>query len=507
METEIIVKEECSLYLKAFQALKEKIAVFDENGKIIFSNNSWNNFAGIFSKREQKFCSQCLKNLKNKNYSVYFSDFPLIFCAKVLPEICTAINEILEGKRHDFSIEYFCRAFGETLWFNTEINCINTNPHRIMILHTDITKYKTIQTQVTSLNKFLNSVLNSLPHPFYVIDTKTYSVKISNKVARDRGIKIGSKCHKATHNLTAPCSLTGHPCPVEEVMKKQTPVIMEHIHVDNSGNKRYTEVNACPIFSDTGEINQIIEYCVDITARKIAETDLVRKTKELELSNRELEQFTYVVSHDLKQPLFAIAGYLEILQNKYSNSVDELGKNIIANANSTTQRMHSLIENLMEYALIQKKDIVFEKISFDQVLKNAVSDLNSLLIKKQAKLTIDPLPEVFGHQRYLEQLMQNLISNAVKFCESLPEIHIGAVKKENNWVFSVKDNGIGIEEEFISQIFEAFQRLHSNSKYPGHGLGLAICKKITDLHKGNIWAESKPGKGTTFFFSIPDSPV
>ncbi len=498
----VSIKNE-DLFYKVFNALNDKIAVFDEKGNILFSNNSWNSFSEHFNKRDRKYCPQCLKKVKEKEKLSYFTESPFIFCSKVLPDISKAIIEIIDEKRSDFTIDYFCRAFGKELYFQSSISCINIKPLRILIRHTDITEYKSTQAQVTNLNKFLTSILDSLPNPFYVIDTADYSIKMANKIARTRGIKVGNKCYQSTHKVDEPCFFSGHPCPVREVLKRKKPVLLDHIHYDEFGKEYYIEVNACPIFQKNRKIHQIIEYSVDVTSRRKAENELVKKTRELELSNKELEQFAYVVSHDLKQPLFAISGYLDILSQKYSGSVDNLGKTIINNAYSTSQRMQSLIENLMDYALIHKKDVEFKKINLETVIKNVLSNLNALLTDKQAKITYGSMPVIYGQQRYLEQLIQNLISNSIKFCESTPEITVHAVKQANEWIISVKDNGIGIENEYASRIFEVFQRLHSNAKYPGHGLGLAICKKIADIHKGRIWVESRVGEGSTFFFALP----
>ena len=231
---------------------------------------------------------------------------------------------------------------------------------------------------------------------------------------------------------------------------------------------------------------------------------LKRTTIDLERSNTELQQFAYVASHDLTEPLRMVVSYLDLLNIRAKEKLGDEEREFIGFAIDGARRMRVLIEDLLEYARVDTRGRPLEPTDCERVLESVLSNLKVAIDESHTVIEHDPLPTVQGDVVQLTQVFQNLIGNAIKFRGSDgPRIHIGARRKNNEWIFHVKDNGIGIDSRNFERIFVLFQRLHTRQEYPGTGMGLAICKKIIERHGGRIWVESKPGEGTTFFFTIP----
>ena len=234
------------------------------------------------------------------------------------------------------------------------------------------------------------------------------------------------------------------------------------------------------------------------------EKRVVDRTLELKRSNEDLEQFAYVASHDLQEPLRMIRNYLQLLQQRYKTELDPNAHDFINFALDGSKRMNQLIHDLLAYSRVgtHGKELVVTEC--DQALEDALANLTVAIEESKAEVKRDSLPPVIGDEVQLTQLFQNLIGNAVKFRgEATPKVHVGVQRKGGEWEFTVRDNGIGIAEQDFQRIFVVFQRLHNREKYPGTGIGLSVCKKIVERHGGRIWVESKPGKGTTFHFTIP----
>jgi light-regulated signal transduction histidine kinase (bacteriophytochrome) len=235
-------------------------------------------------------------------------------------------------------------------------------------------------------------------------------------------------------------------------------------------------------------------------------SELSEKNRELEkyiTSNKELEKFAYIASHDLKEPLRTIIGFSQLLERDFKEKVEEHGKEYINHIILSTERMQSLINGLLEYSRVESKGSVFREVDLNALLEQVQLDLSSSIQKNEATLEICPLPIVMADQLQLRQLFQNLISNSIKFRgEEAPQIEICCEEREDHYEISVQDNGIGFDMNYEAHIFEIFKRLHSSAKYPGSGIGLAICRKIVERHGGQIWVASKPDQGTTIYFSL-----
>ena len=234
------------------------------------------------------------------------------------------------------------------------------------------------------------------------------------------------------------------------------------------------------------------------------EARVEQRTAELQRSNDQLQQFAYVASHDLQEPLRAVSTYVQILADRYGSRLDSQADEFIHYAVDGATRMQELIRDLLNYSRVQTKEQVLTETNCEEVVARVLENLQLSIADSKAVVTTDSLPVVMGDAPQLQQVFQNLLSNALKFCgPKPPQIQIAAQQKEEEWVFSVRDNGIGLDPRHAERIFVIFQRLHTRREYPGTGIGLAICKRIVERHDGRIWVESEPGKGATFYFTLP----
>jgi two-component system, chemotaxis family, sensor kinase Cph1 len=257
--------------------------------------------------------------------------------------------------------------------------------------------------------------------------------------------------------------------------------------------------------------NVLYSIIYDITAQEKAISDqeklkirLKKLITKLEISNKELEQFAYVSSHDLREPLRMITSFLQLLQKNYSDDLDKDANDYINYAVDGAKRMDLVIKDLLEYSRIGNEEREFKHLKSENILEKVLINLKPVIESTNAIVTHDPLPLIYANDQMMIQLFQNLIGNAIKYHgKETPEIHISSDKVNDEYIFSVKDNGIGMDQKHLERIFTMFQRLHTHEEYEGTGIGLAISEKIVLQHSGKIWAESKLGKGTTFYFTIP----
>jgi PAS domain S-box-containing protein len=254
-----------------------------------------------------------------------------------------------------------------------------------------------------------------------------------------------------------------------------------------------TPVGTWAIVRDVGERNRVRDT-------------LQRTASELLRSNQELQQFAYVVSHDLQEPLRMVKSYVQLLAQRYRGRLDADADDFIGFAVGGAARMQELIDDLLKYSRVGTQPKRFAPTSCEHVLESALDNLQMAIDAKQVIVTHDALPTVVADEVQLVQLLQNLIGNAIKFCDaSPPRVHVSATHEKDAWQFAVRDNGIGIDARQFQRIFVIFQRLHARDAYPGTGVGLAIAKRIVDCHGGRIWVQSEPGKGSTFYFTVPDA--
>ena len=239
--------------------------------------------------------------------------------------------------------------------------------------------------------------------------------------------------------------------------------------------------------------------------RRLVEEKLKQTVDELDRSNKELEQFAYVTSHDLREPLRMMTSFSQLLEKRYKDKLDSTANEYISFIVDGAARMQRLIDDILVYSRVTTRGQPFETVEMESVFQEVLVNLTAAVYETEAQISHDPLPVIQADPTQMKQVLQNLFANAIKFHEEgqQPIIHLSAVNNGDEWLFSVKDNGIGMDPALFDRLFNLFQRLHPPDKYPGTGVGLAVTKKIVERHGGKIWVESEPGKGSTFHFTIP----
>ncbi len=294
---------------------------------------------------------------------------------------------------------------------------------------------------------------------------------------------------------------TGEPLeePVARVLREGRAVALANHAALVTKDSRTVPVedSAAPILDAAGQVIGAVLVFHDVTDKR-------RSQEALERSNRELEQFAYVASHDLQEPLRAVVGFLQLLQSRYEDQIDEKGRHYIERSVKAGQRMQTLIRQLLTLSRVNTKGATFASADLNQIVKDVLDNLQSIIREKNTNIACAHLPTLTIDASQIQSLFQNLIMNAVRYNESSqPIVEIGCRALDSAYQFSVKDNGIGIASQFYDRIFMVFQRLHTDREYPGTGLGLALCKKIVERHGGTIWVESQPQDGSTFHFTLP----
>nr|WP_245550136.1 ATP-binding protein [Halopiger xanaduensis] len=292
---------------------------------------------------------------------------------------------------------------------------------------------------------------------------------------------------------------------IDEAIRTKSTFELEHQVEQVDGSLGWTFSRAVPMLDDDGTIVEWIGMASDITERKEYERKLEQTNAQLKRSNKELRRFAHAASHDLQEPLRMVSSYLQLLKNRYGDDLDTEAQEFIEYAVDGADRMREMVNALLEYSRVNTYAEDFEPVDCETVLEEAREDLRVAIDERDATITSDELPTVNGDERQLVLLFQNLLDNAITYAgDDPPNIHVSAERRDDEWLFSIRDDGIGIDPDMTDDIFEVFNRLHARDEYPGTGIGLAICKRIVTAHNGRIWAESEPEEGTTFFFTIPD---
>jgi PAS domain S-box-containing protein len=418
-----------------------------------------------------------------------FIDNPQLFSDIVHPEdrarIEAHLGEVREGdEAHELDYRILTKA-GQVRWISHSCEPVYAEDGKYMGrsgTNRDITERKRAEEEIASLAKFPTE--NPNPILRVQIDGQlTYANAASQELLEDWNCGV---------NDTLP----------EQLRDFITVAMDDHLNktVDVFCKEKVYSLMLAPIV-EGGYVNI---YGRDVTERKRAEEVLKHLAEDLRRSNAELEQFAYVASHDLQEPLRMVSSYMQLLKRRYQGKLDNDADEFIAFAVDGAARMQQLINDLLTFSRVGTRGRPLGLSACEKVLAEALMNLQVSIEENKAVITHDPLPTVFCDQPQLVQVFQNLIGNSIKFRgRQAPQIHISAKRVENEWIFSVCDNGIGLDTKFEERIFEIFQRLHSRTAYPGTGIGLAICKRIVLRHGGRIWVESKPGEGAAFYFTLP----
>ncbi len=408
-------------------------------------------------------------------------------------------------------------------------------------LEREIAERKYAEEALREREQFLSNVFESIQDGISVLDSDLNIVRTNPTLERwySHALPlVGKKCFEAFHKANRPCET----CPVARTLEtgKTTYEVVPRIGAEGHV-AGWLELYAFPLITPgSDQVVGVIEYFRDVSDRKRAEEALrvseerhraeleqrikertselgianerlmheiaerERTATELERSNAELQQFAYVASHDLQEPLRMISSYMQLLERRYKDKLDQDADDFIGYAVDGAKRMQGLISDLLQYSRVGTHAKPFESVDCEVLLEQALANLRISIEDCHAEVTHDTLPEVMADRTQLIQIFQNLIGNALKFRkDEQPLIHVSAELTNGSWLFLVRDNGIGMDAQYADRIFVIFQRLHGRNEYPGTGIGLAICKKIIERHDGRIWVESEPGVGTTFHFTIP----
>jgi PAS domain S-box-containing protein len=335
-----------------------------------------------------------------------------------------------------------------------------------------------------------------------IADADGYFRRLNPAFERTLGYGQAELMEKPFLNFVHPDDLADTERVLRQLEEGEKTMGFENRYICKDGSVRWLLWAAAP-----GPNRLVYATARDITERKHAEEELRRTASDLARSNAELEQFAYLASHDLQEPLRAVAGCAQILERKYHEQLNSQGAELIRFIVEGASRMKALITDLLAYSRVGRSGKEMRMFQSEASFVAALANLRSSIEEKSARITHTPLPEVYGDALLLTQLFQNLLGNALKFCtDRVPEVHVSAIHQASEWLFSVRDNGIGIDPQYFDRIFGVFQRLHTRREFEGTGIGLAVCKKIVECHGGKISVESAPGQGTTFHFTIPDPP-
>lgn len=351
---------------------------------------------------------------------------------------------------------------------------------------------------------------DAIPDLIAILDEEHRVIRVNQTMADALGVPsescIGLQCFAAVHGSSCPPDF----CPHSKLLKDGKEHTSE-VHEKNLGG--CFNVTASPIYDEKGKVIGSVHVARNITRRREMEDQLKLALKakenilvELKRSNKELEQFAYLASHDLQEPLRMVTSFLKLLENRYKGKLDSDADEFIYYAVDGAERLQKLITDLLSYSRVSSKGKDFELVDIENVLHDSVLNLNVSIEENNAQITHDPLPTIMADPSQFTQIFQNLIGNAIKFRgDDAPKIHVGVENADDKWIFKIIDNGIGIDSKHQDLIFEVFQRLHERDEYPGTGIGLSMCQKIVERHNGEIWVDSKVGEGSTFYFTIPKS--
>jgi signal transduction histidine kinase len=358
-------------------------------------------------------------------------------------------------------------------------------------------KCQLVEGELRQQNKFFHHVLESLTHPFYVLDANNYTIIMANSAARLGNLEDHPTCYALTHHRQLPCDGLEHICPLQEVKRTKQPIIVEHVHYDKQGKPRDMEVHAYPIFDEHGNVIQMIEYSLDITERK-------RLEREIQDYADKIKRFAYSISHDLKNPLISIHGLTNLLQKHNQDRLDDKGKLFCGQIVKESQHALLLIEEINTFIRTKENPLKFENLDMKDVLNQVREEFLTSLTNRQVQWSEpESLPEIKADRLSLLRVFRNFIDNALKYGgPTLSRITIGYQEREDRQIFSVEDDGVGISKDQSEKIFGTFERGDSSLGQEGTGLGLAIVREIALRHGGQAWAEPGPDRGVTFFISL-----
>ncbi|MEC4807048.1 MAG: PAS domain S-box protein [Jaaginema sp. PMC 1079.18] len=442
--------------------------------------------------------------------------------------VFAAIEAHVQQKQQFYDIKYRLRnRAGEYRWILARGQAIwdeNDKPKRMAGSLQDITALVEAETQLQQVNQKLEEriiartaelaentkklalFIQSVPLAIAMFDEKMHYIAASDRwysdfKLRDRTI-IDRSLYEIFPELSHHWQAVYQRCLRGNVEKCEKDIFVRVNH-----DYDWVRWAIHPWYKTTGKVGGLVMFVENINERVLVEQRNAKLNQSLAHSNEELRQFVYAASHDLREPLRTVKSYLDLLIEDYGSCLDSEANLFINNAQNGAVRMQQLINDLLKYSRLSSQPQAPEVIDLDAVVAQVLENLAVAIAETQAQIQVDGLPTVYGNECSLIQLFQNIIANGIKFCnKATPLIKISATLKDQTWQIAIRDNGIGIEPQYQQRIFEVFQRLHSRDRYPGTGIGLAICQKVVSQHGGQIWLESEVDRGSSFYFTLPAAP-
>lgn len=493
-----VLKETETRFISIIETANEGIMTSNSSGIIEFANSKMADMLG-YSKEE--LIGKQIKSFVDSN--------------------CDQFNNSQSNFENGQYEMKFIRKDGTQLWTHASTSAIYDHKDRLdgnLGMFIDITEAKKAEEDLKeSEEKYRNLFMNMTEEVHFwklvssddgdiitwrLIDINPPGLKTWNKNLDEVQGKLADEIIE---------NATEHYMPVvEKIMSEGVPYTYEDYNPDMDKYFKFTSVPFGEYFITTGsDITDVKKYQkkleISNSDLKRTQRELEETIKKLEISNKQLEQFAYIASHDLQEPLRMVGIFTQLLERKYKDNLDEDADEYIDFIVDGAKRMKYLIDDLLTFSRLNTyEEVEFENVNMEFAFDDVLSNLKVLIDENNAEITHDHLPTVKGDPSQLMQVLQNLVSNAIKFHgEDKPEIHVSSKDAGDEWIFSVKDNGIGINQKHQDKIFEIFKRLHNKEKYEGTGMGLSICKRIIEMHNGRIWLESEEGVGSTFYFTIP----
>ncbi len=480
-------------------SLSSNICILDGRGSIRYTNAAWDRFSGENGGRG---------DYKDWNY------FQVCEAAArqgdaLAHDAAHGIRLVLDGKLDEFRLEYPCHSPDELRWFRMIVRPLQGSDSPLAVIsHNNITEQKLADDALRLSEGRLRTITDTTQDAIVMIDEEGDISFWNPAAARMFGYSQEEATGQNLHRLLAPAEFheahgkafasfqkTGEGAAVGKTL--------ELAAINKNGDRFPIEMSLAARRLPRGW--GAVGIIRDITERNKAREQLRQAMDDLERSNRELEEFAYVASHDLKEPLRMVVSYMQLLERRYKGQLDEKADKFIGYAVDGAMRMQKLISALLDYSRVGRVNGDFETVDCTALIERIAGDLSATVSEKNARITYSDLPEVQAAPALLGQLLQNLVANGLKYCtDPAPHVHVSAERGHGEWVFSVSDNGIGIPPEHHERIFKIFQRLHTRDEFQGTGIGLSVCKKAVEHHHGRIWVESGQGQGSTFFFTIPD---
>ncbi|GAB6054647.1 PAS domain S-box protein [Magnetospira thiophila] len=421
------------------------------------------------------------------------------------------LTDYLEGRREDFKNEFKMRH-KDGHWVDILSRAIldydsHGKPTRVVGTHTDISDRKKAQTSLLAETQRLNDAQRIAQVGSWEWHVEADEVAWSDQLYRILNLEPASviPTYGLYNQQIHPEDRDFFESWTAQALAGTEPYTIEYRLLLHDGSLKFIRERGESKINGQGKVTQVSGTVQDITLMKQAEQHLQTAIDELTRSNTELERFAYVASHDLQEPLRSVVSFSQLLEHKYRDSLDDVGKEYLDFIIQGATRMSDLVRDLLAYSKVPRNDLRFEKCDLNQIVAEARANLAEAAAEAAAEFDIQSLPVVQGDKLQLTNLMQNLMGNAIKYRrpDCSPHITVRAQKSESTWTVSVADDGIGIDPQHYDIIFDIFKRLHHGDVYPGTGLGLAACRRIVDQHKGRIWVESAMGKGSTFLFTLP----